>query len=313
MPHTLMKKIIKNCACVFILSLFSINTNAQKSADDLGRLVFKSFKDKQLQSIDKYIITHSQLSDFLKQSNMTKEVLTEERYRMALGKFKEELDSIYRRGIRQGIGWNKIELISVESDINERVAITTILISYERYEIEIKFPLNIKQQGKWYLGLDISSDFTKYDDYKFNKIDSADSFKEPQTISLETGVYELSKDKNRFPRLLLGSTDSLYINPDKVISDSSVVKISYNKSKLGHGFSIKMELDEIGKARLTQLTEKNMFDRIAFIFNDNLIQAPTVLMKIDTGVLIFDGIHLDKPDVEMMVNQIKTQGSNRKN
>src|SRR5690242_11123736 len=109
-------RIYKTCLFTFILSVTSFQSYSQKTPDDLGKIIYQSFKDQQPESLDRYCITLSHLTDFLTENKLSNGAPTKEVFDNGVLKFKEKLNSIYQQGKQEGINWSAVELVSVESE-----------------------------------------------------------------------------------------------------------------------------------------------------------------------------------------------------
>jgi preprotein translocase subunit SecD len=79
---------------------------------------------------------------------------------------------------------------------------------------------------------------------------------------------------------------ALYVNPQPVITRDDLSGIQAGSNKQGEGL-LALQLNDAGKARITDVTTKNPNKRLALVVGRTMMAAPSYSSPVTTGHLIF--------------------------
>ena len=125
---------------------------------------------------------------------------------------------------------------------------------------------------------------------KINTIKYTDS-------TLKTGWYFIILNENCYKRKL--DKDSIYycIDPRPLITPKNIktIKINYEKNKAP---SFLMKFDDEGTKIWKYATERAVYNKLAFILDDKLLYAPTVVSQIINGIALLNRGTYSKEELE---------------
>ena len=128
-----------------------------------------------------------------------------------------------------------------------------------------------------------------------------------QESKLKTGWYYINTESVGVRRQLDKSGEIYFINPLPIIISKNIKTIFFRNDKNGTPY-LEMRFDSIGTNAWRIATKKAIGKKLGFIFNDKLIQVPTVNSEIDFGVAaIWD---YSKSELELIKNSIENKKLN---
>jgi preprotein translocase subunit SecD len=101
---------------------------------------------------------------------------------------------------------------------------------------------------------------------------------------LVTGCYYIVEDSTKLKREVYHSPEheSYFIDPKPILTVANFKEVAVSEVDR-YRLVLNVKLDEAGKTQWALATEKYNGKKLAFIINDFLVMAPTVMGKIDGG------------------------------
>ena len=140
----------------------------------------------------------------------------------------------------------------------------------------------------------------------FNSCQNSTVRKKPpvpkSATDLVTGCYYIVEDSTKLKRELSHSPyhEVLYIDPKPILTVTNFKEVTISDKE---GFSLFVELDGKGKSAWSIATEKYAGKKLAFIIDNVLVMAPTVLGKIDGGSFQVSG-NFTEEEMETLFKKI---------
>lgn len=138
--------------------------------------------------------------------------------------------------------------------------------------------------------------------------DSPYILKHDSTI-LYTGWYYVVDTPNNYKRQLDKTEETYYLDPKPIITAKNVTTFeiyegNYNNKKY---FGLVMRLDKEGTENWSYATQKAVMKKLAFIVDNQLLQAPTVNSQITGGVTELSRTDYSKQDLENFKKIIESE------
>ncbi len=132
--------------------------------------------------------------------------------------------------------------------------------------------------------------------------------------TLKTGWYYVSEQKTNFKRLLDGSSESYFINPDLIVSVDQFNKIELVENEYDgkKQYSLIIKFDKKGTDNWSIATQKAIGKQLALIIDDKLVYVPKVNAQITSGVSSLSRSEYTKEDIGKFVKQIEEENKSIK-
>lgn len=104
-----------------------------------------------------------------------------------------------------------------------------------------------------------------------------------QDSILRTGWYRINYNQNGYKRILDKDSVFYFIDPQPLITAKQIktIKITYTENGKP---ALWMQLNKNGTKTLNVLTKMTVMSKLAFIVNDKLLYAPTVVSQVTNGM-----------------------------
>ncbi|MEW6469550.1 MAG: hypothetical protein AB1458_11525 [Bacteroidota bacterium] len=102
-----------------------------------------------------------------------------------------------------------------------------------------------------------------------------------QNKSIPSGIY-YDAEKNDSTIQLINASDTVNIYPTPALNASDFKKVKVVKTGYA-GYAVEITFTDAGREKLASATEKWLTKRMAMVFGNRLILAPTVMAKIPGG------------------------------
>lgn len=126
----------------------------------------------------------------------------------------------------------------------------------------------------------------------------------PENLILETGWYYITENENDYQRQLDESEESYYISPQKILGVENIQLMRITFEQNSETPQIDVLLDSSGTRKWAEATQKALRNKLAFILNDKLIYAPTVLGVIESGNFSIFRENYDKNKLEKIMKDM---------
>ncbi len=127
--------------------------------------------------------------------------------------------------------------------------------------------------------------------------------------NLPTGCYYV-KPKSDSTILVMGKTDSLWIDPSPIITIKDFKKVEFGKDSSGYFITIILKRKASEKFRIA--TGKWVQKKIAILVKDEIISAPTVVFEIGGGKMRITNGSLSGAQMEEMQISLQKEIRGRK-
>lgn len=109
------------------------------------------------------------------------------------------------------------------------------------------------------------------------------SFCQSQNRKIANGWYYITEESYGIKLRLDKSNSYYYIDSTPIIGSKNIKKISFQYDNKGNPY-LKLQFDAIGTNIWKLATRRYINRKLGFVFNNMLIQAPTVNSEIDSGI-----------------------------
>jgi preprotein translocase subunit SecD len=102
-------------------------------------------------------------------------------------------------------------------------------------------------------------------------------------VSIELRMAERSSGAGLVPAVVHGQGKTVYLHPEKGLSNTHIAKVEAIKSRIGQGLILEVWLTSAGARRIADLTGRHIGDGLAILINSVVVAVPTIQDTLSPG------------------------------
>jgi preprotein translocase subunit SecD len=102
-------------------------------------------------------------------------------------------------------------------------------------------------------------------------------------VTIELHLAQGAPAPNSVPAVLYGQSDTVYLQPQAQLSNTSITRVEAIKTRIGNGLVLNVWLTKAGAARLAEVTARHIGDTLAVVVDSAVVSAPIIQETLDVG------------------------------
>ena len=124
-------------------------------------------------------------------------------------------------------------------------------------------------------------------------------------VFMPTGFYGVESDSSNYQIARISDNQTYYLNPDILLPVDRFEKVKTKNYRPMKMYELHIHFDSLGTIECADVTQKYLYSRIAFIYNNKLINIPYVASPVTSGNLTFNLPNLERTEIRQIRKGIK--------